>query len=682
MIESVSANKINAGDIITNNVRVMSEDGSLIISDETIQISDETRVRVQIGKDASNDYSINIWDADGNLMFSEGGITDNAIKDAIIRNDMVSDTANIAAHKLNIDSLFEEINGSTNTIKSTQIYLDDQAQTLNVAFKELETEVTDLGTTVSSQGTQISVIQGEIESKVWQQDIDIAIDEVEGITETLSTKFTSLEQEIDSVSVTVASHETAVGSLEKRVTTAEALIEANTTNIELRVTRKEFAAASEQLSISGRNLIVRRGELIDTYVVASGEITDSDIAYRSATMAAPIRIDEGETYTFSKGVAALEYFFRWAWFDYDMNVLGRTADNLTTFTWTAPENAAYVIVSYPYVEGSNVKMEKGDTATEYCPAVEDIGSAIDAVDSRFDEYSTTVDMNAAIKLSADNITSSVSETYTTKTDLKDLKIGGCNLIKNSNFASGLSKWVPVGVTCTTEADDTHGTCVKIVSTEVGSSNSRIYPSTTDNFIHTGGKYSLSFYAKAEVDTTMQTNVAGGTAGVGNYNLTTVWQKFTNTYDASSGSITFWSNEANTTIYLTKVKLEHGDKATDWTPAPEDMATEGDVADIQASINSADERIATNETLIQQLSDSISTLVRDANGASLMTQTSEGWTFSTADIQALIDTTVENLDSLTTEVGDTNNTVEVLQQAVADLGEIAEYVKIRCFSKIY
>lgn len=142
MIEDLSASKITTGDIITNNVRVMSEDGSLIISDETLQISDGTRVRVQIGKDAVNDYSINIWDADGNLMFSKGGITDSAIKDAIIRNDMVSDTANISAHKLDINTLFEAINeDGSNTLKATKIYLDDTSQTLEVAFTDMTTNI-------------------------------------------------------------------------------------------------------------------------------------------------------------------------------------------------------------------------------------------------------------------------------------------------------------------------------------------------------------------------------------------------------------------------------------------------------------------------------------------------------------------------------------------------------------
>ena len=210
MIESIAASKITSGDIITNNVRVKSEDGSLLISDETVQISDGTRVRVQIGKDASNDYSINIWDSDGKLMFSEGGISDSAIKEAIIRNDMVSDTANIAAHKLDIDSLFEEINDSTNTIKSTKVYLDDEKQTLDVAFTSLSTSVTDMGKTVSSQGTAISAIQGQISSKIWQQDIV-----------PLSTSYSELTQTVGNISATVASHTSGIESATSRVSDLE-----------------------------------------------------------------------------------------------------------------------------------------------------------------------------------------------------------------------------------------------------------------------------------------------------------------------------------------------------------------------------------------------------------------------------------------------------------------------------
>ena len=208
MIQDISASKITAGDVITNNVRVMSEDGKLLISDETIQISDSTRVRVQIGKDASGDYSIGIWDADGNLMFSEGGITDKAIKNAIIRDDMVSDNANISASKIDINSLFEEINGSTKTIKSSKIYLDDKSQTLNVAFSALSSDVNGLSDDVSSQGTQLSVIQGKIGTKIWEQDQTIE----DGIT-SLSTSYSELDQTVSGLSSTVSSHTSELSEL-------------------------------------------------------------------------------------------------------------------------------------------------------------------------------------------------------------------------------------------------------------------------------------------------------------------------------------------------------------------------------------------------------------------------------------------------------------------------------------
>lgn len=211
MIQSLSAEKITSGNIITDNVRVMSKSGTLLIRDETIQISDNTRARVQIGKDASGDYSINIWDADGNLMFSKGGITENAIKEAIIRDDMVSDTANISAYKLNIDSLFEAINGSTNTIKASKVYLDTEKQSLDIAFTTMTFDIDTLNENVSTQSTQISAVQGQIESKIWQEDIDASITDINTDITELNTKYSDLKQTTDSISATVASHTSELG---------------------------------------------------------------------------------------------------------------------------------------------------------------------------------------------------------------------------------------------------------------------------------------------------------------------------------------------------------------------------------------------------------------------------------------------------------------------------------------
>lgn len=512
MIEDVSASKITSGDIITNNVRVMSEDGNLVISDETIQISDSANVRVQIGKDSSGDYSINIWDAEGNLMFSKGGITDSAIKEAIIRNDMVSDTANIAAHKLDIDSLFEEINGSDKTIKSTRVYLDDESQTLDVAFKTVTTDIEEIQNGMTSQGTQITAIQGQIASKIWQQDINTAISDVGETTDNLSSQYEEMQQDLSGMTATVANH-----------------------------------------------------------------------------------------------TATLE---------------------------TKADSTAVTEVS---------------------------------------------DKVTALETTLDGFQSSVSSTYVSKTEFNELSVGGANLLRNSDFSNGTKYWTAVSAVMSVDSDSTFDNYLSFYTSAAGSSNYRIYADTTTNFTHKAGvEYTLSFWAKASEATTIQTNTAGSGNPV-DHSVTTSWQKFVKTYTtAATGSITFWPNVANVTVCLANVKLELGNRATDWSPSPDDMATTNAVDGVQSSVDMVEVRVTSSETLIQQLTDSIANLVTDSNGESLMTQTSTGWTFSTEQIQSAVNATSENLNTLTDEVGDISSTVGILQQAVDDLGILSDYVKITTY----
>lgn len=141
MIDSLDVSKVNAGDISTNKFRIKSDNGNMLIADNTIQIRDNSRVRVQIGKDASNDYNMYVWDSKGNLMFDAAGLKSNGIKDKIIRNDMISDNANIDGNKLDINSVVSSINNGATTIKSSKVQLDGTNQTLDISFNSLKTEI-------------------------------------------------------------------------------------------------------------------------------------------------------------------------------------------------------------------------------------------------------------------------------------------------------------------------------------------------------------------------------------------------------------------------------------------------------------------------------------------------------------------------------------------------------------
>lgn len=1134
MIDSVSANKISSGDILTNNVRVLSEDGKLLISDETIQISDDTRVRVQIGKDAAGDYSINIWDTDGNLMFSEGGITDKAIKDAIIRDDMVSDTANISATKLDIESLFSVINGDgSNTLNASKIKMDAEGQTLDVSFTQMTTnidtaqetadeaaaaasknasDITKLNSTVSSQGTDLSIVQGQISGKVWQQDIDSAKGE-------MSTQYSSLEQEVDGISATVSSHTTQINNKADSSTVTE--VSNRVTSLESGLSGFQSTVSStyatktelNNIEVGGRNLLPntktfkgsnviagsasfseetykgfsvrtkdhsdvtdrysdmvtftnfyvdKLGEeytlsyyakgsgtlttyfygptdyiritkcvqsdgsirasadgaspitLTDTWtrywvtwtlaetgdisipkwilfrlsaggqadicgvklekgnratdwtpavedvdaditsVLSAAEaaqatanqnaqdmanivtsfnndidnlqiqidgsittwfyeveptnsnppavnwttvdmknvhlgdlyydtitgycyryqvknntyswqrITDTDVtkaladaqtaqdtadqkrrvfyvqptppydagdlwvqggngdilrcqtskiagqtysstdwiaaskytddtvansaaqAANAAQQAASMaqndidnltiggrnllrnskgdsntdwayagssiiedsikglcserindtaskenylgstrtdRVDQSTEYTFSADLWCNEYLKSYDFFwlsDTDtepktaagyINVLSSANRILEpnkwqricwTFTTKADDRTGFIRIDNngSNTEGeiailriANLKLEKGNRATDWTPAPEDLESRVTQaetkiiqndssittlanrttnVENKFAGYSTTEQMNSAIAQSANSIVSSVSSTYTTKTDFNNLSIGGRNLVAGTDE---ITEYVG-------NASDTSNNYKDVWSAKtIDPVNGTEYIVSFDAKANIAQNVTCYFYSpntttSAKSSTGQSTTAADGACQV---SITTewvrYWVKWTQTAAEAQKNIIVGRNFTENDIYIRAVKFEVGNKATDWSPAPEDMATTKDVNTAQSTANTAQETASNAETLIQQLSHSISMLVTDGNGTSLMTQTEDGWTFSTAEIQSNVSDIAEGLDALTNELGDTTNAVDVLKQAVDDLGEIAEYVKI-------
>lgn len=215
MIANLDVSKINAGDISTNKFRIVSDSGKMLISDNTIQIRDNNRVRVQIGKDASDDYNMYVWDSNGKLMFDATGLKAEGIKNKIIRDDMISDNANIGGSKINISSLITEVNKdtNTNTIKSTKIMLNNQNQTLDVAFSQLKTQADGTKELTESHSTTIGVIQGQISTAI--NNTQIVKD---GQTILLKDDYNRTIQTIDSMKSTIGSHATTINEHTGQIT--------------------------------------------------------------------------------------------------------------------------------------------------------------------------------------------------------------------------------------------------------------------------------------------------------------------------------------------------------------------------------------------------------------------------------------------------------------------------------
>ena len=224
MIDTVSAGKINTGKINTNFVSIGSEDGGMLITGSTQQFTDKNgNVRIQIGKDASGDFTFILYGEDGRgQLINQNGITASAIGDGLIVNDMVSDNAAISGGKLDISSVITEINSdNSTTIKSSKIYLNDQAQSLEVAFNSLKTKV-DTIQEVTIQGDLTAIVEqvqsntSKIEAN--RDNISTLISEntvvkkqvtdlqgtVSKTESTLTSKYTSLNQSLDGFKTTVA----------------------------------------------------------------------------------------------------------------------------------------------------------------------------------------------------------------------------------------------------------------------------------------------------------------------------------------------------------------------------------------------------------------------------------------------------------------------------------------------
>lgn len=200
MIDSVAADKVTAGTIDASSIHFKSQSGRLDIFGETLQIKDITRPRVQIGKDASGDYNMYVWDASGKLMFDATGITASGIQRPIIVDSMVADNANISGDKINITSLVKEINDGTEVIKSSHILVDGANQSLSVVYNTITGDL-------STLSTALSVEQGKISTLITD------VSQAKGDVSTLQTNYSSLTQTVSGINSTVSSHSTSIENL-------------------------------------------------------------------------------------------------------------------------------------------------------------------------------------------------------------------------------------------------------------------------------------------------------------------------------------------------------------------------------------------------------------------------------------------------------------------------------------
>ena len=251
-----------------------------------------------------------------------------------------------------------------------------------------------------------------------------------------------------------------------------------------------------------------------------------------------------------------------------------------------------------------------------------ISQTVDAISSTVSSQATTI---SNLQTNVSNNTSAIQQTQNSITQkvwssditnaIDNVSIGGKNYIRNSNFISTnywyLNSSVSTNGQIITEPYGQFGNCLDYI--KKSAEGYCILTSNSTNMKFKKNKeYTLSFFAKTNSTRNMIAKICTtqGTVLVmqKNFNIYTEWNKYVYTFssledtDMNTVKLQF-DYEKTGVVYFERIKLEEGNKATDWTPAPEDLTNYTDTkisaksAEIKTTTDNISSRVTATETTL-------------------------------------------------------------------------------------
>lgn len=274
---------------------------------------------------------------------------------------------------------------------------------------------------------------------------------------------------------------------------------------------------------------------------------------------------------------------------------------------TVEENLA---TSKSYADGvgsKTLESAKSDATTKANQAKSD---AIADTDKKLTSYSTTEQMKSAIKESADKISLDVSKTYSTKEEVENIQVGGRNLLVKTN--QGKTKWANAYANGSYSCESVNWNGINAVkmscATPTTSWRMFMFNGLLENFdkLEPNAIYTLSYDVIGNVNVgfsnlwdsdathsimaSAQETVIKKTYGF--HYIVNITLK--DALNKSKQLVYFKNNlKAGESVIIANLKLEKGNKATDWTPAPEDV-------DSDISTAKADAISSANKTLTEEI----------------------------------------------------------------------------------
>lgn len=151
----ITVSMLQAGDISSDSFHIVSDSGGLTIVGDTMQFSDaDGNIRIQIGRDANNQFTFTLYDETGTgVLIDSTGIHESAIADGLIVNDMVADRT-LEKNKFAFDVLEGDGNGN---LDAGKVIVDGHG--VDVEFTSIKNTITETNSRIDNLTSQIASIE-------------------------------------------------------------------------------------------------------------------------------------------------------------------------------------------------------------------------------------------------------------------------------------------------------------------------------------------------------------------------------------------------------------------------------------------------------------------------------------------------------------------------------------------
>ena len=282
---------------------------------------------------------------------------------------------------------------------------------------------------------------------------------------------------------------------------------------------------------------------------------------------------------------------------------------------------------------------------------------------------------------------SSSTSYSVSSTLDAFEVGGRNLLLSSTRFSATSP--PSGLISGSVNDEGH----LVITAESGNGNWYPFYENTNRSneniaanISKGDFVTFSLSIRSEDGTVPPTVYFAD--GMGYYDMegtvstdwSTIWCTKKWILNESTMSFHLGFRSAIGTYEIRNMKLEKGNKATDWTPAPEDVDSNiQDAKDAannaQNDVNALGPRVDKAEVSIETLADGIANLVVGSDGSTLMTQTEDGWRFNFGAFQENLENALTSIDAVEGDVSEAQAAINSAQGVIDGLVEKTSYINM-------